>query len=145
MPQVTVQSPASVADQRCPRLDDRLQVATDDDIGGATKVAFASLFDHVGCEMQTRHLQLIAFGQPLADDRVGKSAHFEIGFALVDLLQPFKERLVVGPAMVVVPAKPADSNRRLIAKVRSSALDARSTRFSGFRISDTGFNRWSKR
>jgi hypothetical protein len=45
-------------------------------------------------------------------------------------------------AKVVVSAKPADSNRRLIAKVRFSALDARPTRFSGFGISDTGFNRW---
>jgi hypothetical protein len=48
-------------------------------------------------------------------------------------------------AMVVVLAKPADLNRRLIAKVRFSALDARPTRFSGFRLSDTGFNRWPKR
>ena len=46
--------------------------------------------------------------------------------------------------MVVIPAKPADSNRRLIAKVRFSTLFSHSTRFSGFCISDAGFNRWSK-
>jgi arylformamidase len=54
-------------------------------------------------------------------------------------------RVIAIVALVIVSATPADSNRRVIAKVRSSALNAGPTRFSGFRISDTGFNRWPKR